>query len=83
MCYEAAIALADKDEATLTKSLIVSLEDTAGNWYSRLTPKCIYSWKQLKEKFMLNFQGFQAALSTEEDFLSYSQYEKKTLPNFF
>jgi UDP-2,3-diacylglucosamine pyrophosphatase LpxH len=37
----------------------------------------------LKEKFLLNFQGFQAELSTEEDFLSCTQYDKKTLPNFY
>jgi hypothetical protein len=70
MCYKAAIASAGKDEATITKWLIISLEDVAANWYSRLSPKCIYSWQQLKEKFLLNFRGFQADLSTEEDFLS-------------
>jgi hypothetical protein len=70
MCYNAAIASAGKDEATITKWLIISLEDVAANWYSRLSPKCTYSWQQLKEKFLLNFQGFQADLSTEEDFLS-------------
>jgi hypothetical protein len=44
MCYEAAIALAGVDEVTLAKSLIISLEDIAANWYSRLLPRCIYSW---------------------------------------
>jgi hypothetical protein len=58
MSYEAAIASAGGDEATLTKSLIISLEDAAANWYSRLPPGCIYSWPQLKEKFPLNFEGF-------------------------
>jgi hypothetical protein len=58
MSYEAAITLAGGDEATLAKSLIISLEDAAANWYSRLPPGCIYSWPQLKEKFLLNFQGF-------------------------
>jgi hypothetical protein len=32
---------------------------------------------------LLNFQGFQAELSTEVNFLSYTQYEKETWPNFF
>jgi hypothetical protein len=54
MCYEAAIASAGGEEATLTKSLIISLEDAAANLYSRLLPKCIYSWQQLKEMFLLN-----------------------------
>jgi hypothetical protein len=38
MCYEAAIASAGGDEANLTESLIISLEDVAVNWYSRLPP---------------------------------------------
>jgi hypothetical protein len=58
MYYEVAIASAGEDEATLVKSLIISLEDVAANWYSRLPLGCIYSWKQLKEKFMFNFQDF-------------------------
>jgi hypothetical protein len=70
MCYEAAIASAGGDEATLAKSLIISLEEDVASWYSRLPPKCIYSWQQLKGMFLLNFQGFQAELVTEEDFLS-------------
>jgi hypothetical protein len=55
MCYEATIASAGGDEATLTKSLIIFLEDAAANWYSKLPLGCIYSWQQLKEKFLLNF----------------------------
>jgi hypothetical protein len=43
MCYEVAITLAGGDEATIAKSLIISLEDAAVNWYSNLPPKCIYS----------------------------------------
>jgi hypothetical protein len=37
----------------------------------------------LKEKFLLNSQGFEAELSMKEDFLSCAQYEKETLPNFY
>jgi hypothetical protein len=69
LSYEAAIASARGDEATLAKSLIISLEDAAANWYFSPSPRCIYSWSQLKEKFLLNFQGFQAELDLEEDFL--------------
>jgi hypothetical protein len=82
MSYKAAIASVGGVEATLAKSLIISLEDAATNWYSRLWPGCIYSWPQLKEKFLLNFQGFQAEHDLEEDFLSCIQREKETLPNF-
>jgi hypothetical protein len=55
MCYEATIASAGGDEATLAKSLIIFVEDAAVNWYSRLPPIYIYSLQQLKEKFLLNF----------------------------
>jgi hypothetical protein len=83
MCYEAVIASASGDHATLAKSLIIPLEYATTNWYSKLPPKCIFSWQLLKVKFLLNFQGFQAKLNTEEDFLLCAQFEKETLPNFF
>jgi hypothetical protein len=83
MSYEAVIASAGGDEATLTKSIIISLEDAAANWYSRLQPGCIYSWPQLKEEFLLNFQGFQAELDSEEYFLLCIQRDKETLLNFY
>jgi hypothetical protein len=55
MCYEAAIASVGGDEATLAKSLIISVDDVAANCYYRLPQRCIYSWQQLKDKFLLNF----------------------------
>jgi hypothetical protein len=73
MCYEAATDLTGGYKATLRKSLIISLEDAVANWHSRLPLKCIYSCQQLKEKFLLNFHGFQAELDTEENFLSCAQ----------
>jgi hypothetical protein len=83
MCYEAAIASVDGDEATLAKSLIISLDDEAVNWYFRLPPHCIYSWQQLKDKILLNFHEFQAKIDTEEDFLSCVQKEREPLPEFY
>jgi hypothetical protein len=83
MCYEATIASTGGDDATLIKSLIISFEDATTNWYSQLRSRCIYSWQQLKEKFLLNFQGFQMELSIEEDFISCAQYEKEMLPIFY
>jgi hypothetical protein len=72
MCYEATITSASGDEVTLAKSLIISQENATTNWYSRLPPKRIYPWQQLKEKILLSCQGFQAKLSTEEVFMSYA-----------
>jgi hypothetical protein len=45
MCYKAVIASAEGDEAILAKSLIISLEDDAANWYSRFPSGYIYSWQ--------------------------------------
>jgi hypothetical protein len=45
MCYKVVIASSDGDDATLVKSLIISLEGATVNWYSRLPPRCIYSWQ--------------------------------------
>jgi hypothetical protein len=36
----------------------------------------------LKEKFLVNFLGFQADISIEKDFFSRQQYERETLPDF-
>jgi hypothetical protein len=83
MCYEAAITSSCRDDDTLAKSLIISLKGATAKWYSRLPPRCIYSWHQLKEKFLLNFQEFQAELNIREDFLSCAHYEKETLPYFY
>jgi hypothetical protein len=58
MSYEAAIALLGGDETTPAKSIIISLKNAAANWYARLPPRSITSWAQLKEKFLINFQGF-------------------------
>jgi hypothetical protein len=83
MCYEAAIASVGGNEVTLAKSLIISLEDAAANWYSRLPPHCIYSWQHLKDKILLNFQEFQAELDTKEYFLSCVQKEREPLLEFY
>jgi hypothetical protein len=83
MSYEAAIASFGGDETTLAKSFIISLKNAMVNWYARLPSRSIASWAQLKEKFLVNFQDFQAYVSTEEDFLSYQQYERETLSDFF
>jgi hypothetical protein len=83
MSYEAMIASSEGDDTTFTKSFIISLKNAAAKWYARLPPRSIASWAQLKEKFLVKFQCFQADLSMEEYFFSCQQYERETLPNFF
>jgi hypothetical protein len=58
MSYEVAIASFGRDDTTLAKSFIISLENAAINWYARLPPRSIMSWAQLKGKFLVKFQGF-------------------------
>jgi hypothetical protein len=55
MSYEVAIASSGGDDTTLAKSLIISLDNAAANWYARLPLRSIVSWLQLKEKFLVNF----------------------------
>jgi hypothetical protein len=83
MCYEVVIASLGGNDTTLAKSFIISLNGATRNWYEKLQPRSITSWGYLKEKFLINFQGFQAELSTEEDFLLCQQYERETLSDFF
>jgi hypothetical protein len=83
MSYEAAIASSGGDDTSLPKSFIISLENAAANWYTRIPPRSIAFWAQLKEKFLVNFQGFQADLSTKEDFFSCQQYKREILLDFF
>jgi hypothetical protein len=83
MSYDAAIVLSGGDDTTLAKSFIISHENAAANWYARLSLRSIASWVHLKEKFLVNFQGFKADLSTEEDFFSCQQYQRETQPGFF
>jgi hypothetical protein len=83
MSYKATIASFGGDDTTLTKSFITSLKNAKANWYARLPPRSIISWAQLKEKFLVNFQGFHVDIITEEDFFSCQQYEKEMLPDFF
>jgi hypothetical protein len=59
MSYETAIASFDGDETTLAKSFIISLKNVAANWYTRMPLISITSWAHLKEKFLVNFQGFK------------------------
>jgi hypothetical protein len=47
-----------------------------------MQPRSIQSWHHLKEKFLVNFQGFQGELTTEEVFLSSAQYEKESLLDY-
>jgi hypothetical protein len=42
----------------MVKSFIIALEGPALTWYSRLSLLSTDSWKTLRDKFLLNFQGY-------------------------
>jgi TolA-binding protein len=59
MSYQVAVASSRGDDATMAKSFIIALEGPALTWYTRLPPLSIDSWRSLRDKFLLNFQGYR------------------------
>jgi FtsZ-binding cell division protein ZapB len=52
MRYESAVNSAGGDDVALAKSFIIACEGPVLNWYSLLPPHSVYSWVDLKTKFM-------------------------------
>lgn len=63
MSYEAAIASAGDALA----------------WYSMLKPKSVYSWENLQDKIMVNFQGFTNESLTSSDLFQCKQQQGESL----
>ncbi len=59
MSYQVAVASSGGDDATMAKSFIIALEGPALTWFTRLPPLSIDSWRSLRDKFLLNFQGYR------------------------
>jgi hypothetical protein len=57
MSYQVVVASSRGDDSTMAKSFIIALEGPALTSYTRLPPLSIDSWKSLRDKFLLNFQG--------------------------
>jgi hypothetical protein len=83
MSYQVVIALSEGDNATMTKSFIIALEDPALRWYTRLPPLSIDSWKGLRDKFLLNFQGYRPDTDALAELSLYKQQEKETLREYY
>jgi hypothetical protein len=43
----------------MAKFFIIVLEGPTLTWYTKLPPLLIESWKGLRDKFLLNFQGYR------------------------
>jgi hypothetical protein len=50
MSYEATMAAAEEDEATMAKSFVIIARDIAQSWYSNLRPRSIDSRGDLWDK---------------------------------
>jgi hypothetical protein len=83
MSYQVAIASSRGDDATMAKSFIIALKGTALTWYTRLPPLSIESWKALRDKFLLNFQGYRPDTDALAELSLYRQQEKETLREYY
>jgi hypothetical protein len=67
----------------MAKSFIIALEGLALTWYTRLPPLSIDSWKGLRDKFLLNFQGYRADTDALTELSLCKQQEKETLREYY
>jgi hypothetical protein len=83
MSYQVAIASSGGNDATMAKSFIIALEGPTLTWYTRLPPLSIESWKALRDKFLLNFQGYGRDTDALAELSLYRQQEKETLWEYY
>jgi hypothetical protein len=83
MSYQLAVASSRGDDATMAKSFIIALDGPALTWYTRLPPLSIDSWKGLRDKFLLNFQGHQPDTDALAELSLCKQQEKETLREYY
>jgi hypothetical protein len=79
MSYQVAVASSGGDDATMAKSFIIALEGPALTWYTRLSPLSIDSWRSLRDKFLLNFQGYRPDTDALAELSLCKQLERETL----
>jgi hypothetical protein len=83
MSYQVVVASSGGDDATMAKSFIIALEGPTLTWYTRLPPLSIDSWKGLRDKFLLNFQGYRPDTDTLAELSLCKQQEKETLREYY
>jgi hypothetical protein len=82
MRYESAVNSAGGDDVALAKSFIIACEGLVLNWYSLLPPHSVYSWVDLKTKFMQAFQMFHDTTAESSDLYNCKQKDRGPLRNF-
>jgi hypothetical protein len=83
MSYQVTVASSGGDDAIMDKSFIITLEGPALTWYTRLPSLSIESWKELRDKFLLNFQGYRPGTDALAKLSLYKQQEKETLRKYY
>jgi hypothetical protein len=83
MSYQVVVASSGMDDATMAKSFIIALEGSALTWYTRLPPLSIDSWRSLRDKFLLNFQGYRPDTDALAELLLCKQLERETLREYY
>jgi hypothetical protein len=83
MSYQVAVASFGGDDATMAKSFIIALEGPALTWFTRLPPLSIDSWRSLRDKFLLNFQGYRLDTDALVELSLCKQLEKETLREYY
>jgi hypothetical protein len=83
MSYQVVVASAGGDDATMAKSFIIALEGPALTWYTRLPPLSIDSWRSLRDKFLLNFQGYRPDTDALAELSLCKQLERETLREYY
>jgi hypothetical protein len=77
MSYQVAVASSGGDDATMAKSFIIALEGLALTWFTRLPLLSIDSWRSLRDKFLLNFQGYRPDTDALAELSLCKQLEKR------
>jgi hypothetical protein len=67
----------------MANSFIIALEGPALTWYTILPPLSIDSWKTLRDKFLLNFQGYMPDTDALAELSLCRQQEKETLREYY
>jgi hypothetical protein len=83
MSYQVAVASSGGDDATMAKSFIIALEGPALTWYTRLPSLSIDSWRSLRDKFLLNFQGYRLDTDALAELSLCKQLERETLREYY
>jgi hypothetical protein len=83
MSYQVAVASSGGDDATMAKSFIIALEGPALTWYTRLPPLSIDSWRSLRDKFLLNFQGYRPDTDALAELSLCKQLERETMREYY